>query len=232
MAVPGLFGSSDPYHLIAFKEDSDPRPPPEAQNDAVPSELVNAWDRSPSPCEANPSMSTVSGSTGRSSRFQNPCPELQEITLLVDTSTEFQDVQRAHVNFERKEDRDRSMSTFRSTMPSLHKLLKPSDWEKIGSSIRRFVERGSQDPQIQIKKLKRMTFQLPGQSGWMIAEEATLHLIQGTQKVWLYLKGFRPEKALGLLPLDGIQEGGMRERRRAGNPLTSDPGSDRSSTFN
>ena len=39
--VSGLFGSTEPYHLIAFKEDSEfGRPLPEAQQDAIP---MDAW---------------------------------------------------------------------------------------------------------------------------------------------------------------------------------------------
>ncbi|CAK9103660.1 Uncharacterized protein SCF082_LOCUS48411 [Durusdinium trenchii] len=216
--VPGLFGSSDPYHLIlgmlkkriAFKEDSEPRPLPEAEEDTVPSILLNKWG------------------TGES---RAKGPELQEITMLVDVTTELQDtkdVQQVHLNFERifraeeeeGELRDDLVEGMQCGMPSfleficLRKLVKPTEWEKIRSSVVRFAEKAALDPYLQPKVLKRMTVHLPGQSGWLIAEEATLHRIHGAQKkVWLYLKGFRPEKARGLPKLDGIQE----------RPLVRDP---------
>ncbi|CAK9018629.1 unnamed protein product [Durusdinium trenchii] len=218
--VPGLFGSSTPYHLIAFKEDSEPRPLPEAEEDAVPSELVNAWADGTRPDKRGAlgaSNSSVSGSTGKSSgiAIEEYCPELQEITMLVDVTTELQDVQQAHLNFERCADTGDLRLALQSSMPSLRKLVKPTDWEKIRSSVARFAEKALRDPDLQPKALRHMTVQLPGQSGWQIAEVATLHRIQGAQKVWLYLKGLRPEKARRVPKLDGIQERGVRERRRA-----------------
>ncbi|CAK9022810.1 unnamed protein product [Durusdinium trenchii] len=182
--VPGLFGSSDPYHLIAFKEDSEPRPLPEAEEDTVPSILLNKWGTGESrakgrTCRPDGRASTISGSTGRSSCLQNICPELQEITMLVDVTTELQDVQQVHLNFERifraeeeeGELRDDLVEGMQCGMPSLRKLVKPTEWEKIRSSVVRFAEKAALDPYLQPKVLKRMTVHLPGQSGWLIAEE-------------------------------------------------------------
>eukprot|EP00913_Durusdinium_trenchii_P035195 g32926.t1 len=110
------------------------------------------------------------------------CPELQEITMLVDVTTELQDVQQAHLNFERCADTGDLRLALQSSMPSLRKLVKPTDWEKIRSSVARFAEKALRDPDLQPKALRHMTVQLPGQSGWQIAEVATLHRIQGAQK--------------------------------------------------
>ena len=118
--VPGLFGSRDPYHLIAFKEDSEvPRAIPDAQEDQVPSQLVNLWrlPRSENGAQSLASARSVtstlssqdSASTGRSSCVQ-VLTEMKEMTLLVDTDTELHDVQEAHIKFQRDEDGPREWS--------------------------------------------------------------------------------------------------------------------------
>lgn len=59
-------------------------------------------------------------------------------------------------------------------------------------------ERGLLDPTLQPRVLKHMTLQLPGHSGWVLAEEAALTRFPNKgaeRKVWLHLKRFRPEKS-------------------------------------
>ncbi|CAK9079226.1 unnamed protein product [Durusdinium trenchii] len=111
--VPGLFGASEPYHLIAFKEDPDSRPPPEALENAVPQELLTTQReagaeagarRGSAPC---PGFSSSTASTGGSGL--ELCKELQQMTLLVDVDTDFQDVQKAHLTFQRTENETEEM---------------------------------------------------------------------------------------------------------------------------
>ena len=108
--VPGLFGANEPYHLVAFKEDPESRPHPEASADAVPAELLHTTGvqeplqhATHSRTSGGTSASQTSESSGRSS-CAHMCPELREMTLLLDVETEFQDVQQAHLNFERKDE--------------------------------------------------------------------------------------------------------------------------------
>ena len=207
--VPGLFGADKPYHLIAFKEDDESRPLPDAAEDAVPDEL--SWNR----CQGTPLShfdvtSQSSRGTGQSLHAQI---DLQEMTLLIDVDTDFQDVKQAHLNFKRDEEEDVSSSM----MPSLRKLVKPTEWEEMRLSVLHFVDRALQNPAIEPKELRKMAVQLPGQSGWFSVDEAFLHRIQGARNVWLQLKGFHPEKAKRRPPsLDGIQEtlNGVRQRSR------------------
>ena len=208
--VPRLFGADKPYHLIAFKEDDESRPLPDAAEDAVPDEL--SWNR----CQGTPLShfdvtSQSSRGTGQSLHAQID-PELQEMTLLIDVDTDFQDVKQAHLNFKRDEEEDVSSSM----MPSLRKLVKPTEWEEMRLSVLHFVDRALQNPAIEPKELRKMAVQLPGQSGWFSVDEAFLHRIQGARNVWLQLKGFHPEKAKRRPPsLDGIQETlGVRQRSR------------------
>ena len=85
-------------------------------------------------------------------------------------------------------------------------------------------ERSFLDPTLQSRVLKQMTLQLPGHSGWLVAEATfTRFLNEGSlpgRKVWLHLEGFRPEKfqPKPLLTETCIQDTGLRSRAR---PATS-----------
>ncbi|CAK9034064.1 unnamed protein product [Durusdinium trenchii] len=194
----GLFGATDPYHLIAFKEDPDSRPQLEAGDDVVPSVLLPTQGRQSPARFKRDAKSTLSGGTGRSSQLQTYFSELKEMALLVDVDSEFQDITEAHVRFQRDEQPSNVPSALRSTMPSLRKLVKPAEWEKLRSKAVKFSERGLLDPTLQPRVLKHMTLQLPGHSGWVLAEEAALTRFPNKgaeRKVWLHLKRFRPEKS-------------------------------------
>lgn len=69
VAIPGLFGAKCPYHLLAFIEDTDSRPAPDAQEDALPAVLVDPWSQSPRGLHqvlGDAERSVRSGSTGGS----------------------------------------------------------------------------------------------------------------------------------------------------------------------
>ena len=219
--ISGLFGESEPYHLIAFKEDLECRPQPDAAEDSVPGQLRLMPQSHTGDLLSNHSdfTSVISGSTGRGScTHDHGFPELQEMTLLVDADTQLQDVQEAHLKFMRCEEPN-DLASADSSMPCLRKLTKPTDWEKIRSRVGRFAERALQDPTVQSRVIKRMSLQLPGHFGRVIAEEATLKRYPRDRKVWLHMKGFRPEKSRRAEPfMDGIWEGGMSRRQGAKNP--------------
>eukprot|EP00913_Durusdinium_trenchii_P034592 g32362.t1 len=150
--VPGLFGVEEASHLIAFKEDPEPRPPKAAQDGAVPAALLPAgampgmWHGRGRPWDVS---SVWSGSTGRSSAVHVGDVALQEradreMFLLVDADTELQDVEQVEVNFKRHEELDLP-TALHSGMPSLRKLVQPMDWEKVRSRVSRFVEKSLRD---------------------------------------------------------------------------------------
>ncbi|CAK9056258.1 unnamed protein product [Durusdinium trenchii] len=210
--VPGQ-ADSEPSHLIAFKEDPELRARvPEAAEGAVPAALTEYRSsdgqnlrKSTSPMAQGDATSVRSGSTSRSSSAQ-AFLDLQEMFLLVDVDTELQDVQQVELNFKRQEEPLDVPSGLHSGMPSLRKLVKPMDWEKVRSKVSKFVEKSMRgDVEVQGKSMNPMTVQLPGHSGWLVVEEASLHPSQDA-KVWLHLQGFRPEKARLLPSLGGIQE--------------------------
>ncbi|CAK9059330.1 unnamed protein product [Durusdinium trenchii] len=209
--VPGLFGAEEPYHIIAFKEDPESRPHPDAEEDAVPAVLLNnAARQNQVKVVTQDSKSMLSASSGHSSCF-DACVELQQMTLLVDVDTELHDVEKAHLNFARPDEQAEQTadppSALQSNMPCLRKLVKPTDWEKVRSSVVRYVDKALRDPTIPPQTLSKMTVKLPGHGGWLLVEEATVHQIPGSKKIWLLLNGFRPEKARLVPSLDGISEG-------------------------
>ena len=208
VAVPGLYGSNEAYHLIAFKEDPDCRPQPEASDDAIPAVLMNPLNQWREYQNELPRVrqgdsismtSERSGSTGASSdACACACPELQEMTLLVDVETELQDVQEAHLRFRRLEESEEQPSAIQSSMPSLRKLLEPTEWPAVQMSVMRFANHAELDPQLQPKPLKRLALKFPGQcgtaSGTVIVEEAYIKRFAGRGKVWLHLAQLHPKK--------------------------------------
>lgn len=97
-----------------------------------------------------------------------------------------------------------------SSMPSLRKLVKPTDWERVRSRVVRFAEKAWRDPsRPHSMQMNPMTIQLPGLTGWFSVDEAGLHHHHG-EKLWLHLRGFRPQKprrSSKMPSLSEIQEG-------------------------
>ncbi|CAK8995072.1 unnamed protein product [Durusdinium trenchii] len=211
--VPGLFGAQEPYHLIAFKEDPESRPQPDADEDSLPMELVNTWPKT------GDVASLGSESTGRSESGEGRriCSELREMTLLVDTQSELQDVKEAHLRFERDAFQPGDVaSALQSGMPSLRKLVKITEWEKVRVSTVKFAQHAMLDPELQPRVMKQLTLQLPG-CRRVTAEEASLKRCQQAGLVWLHLTGLHPQKLLKRSersPGDGLQEGLTRRRGR------------------
>ena len=169
--VPGLFGAKEAHHLIALKEDLESRPLPEAEEGSLPSQLL--WRQT---SHSYFGTDTASESSGQGNMDASPgCPDLEEMTLLVSVGTELQDVLEAHVRFERREEVGDIPSALQSSMPSLRKLVKPTDWENIRSEVLHFAARAADDPAIPAKVMKKLAVQLPGQRGWLVAEDAALN---------------------------------------------------------
>lgn len=196
--VPKLFGSDEPYHLIAFKEDPEARTQPDAKEDSVPAEL-QTWHAAIHRQARRVSLSAAS--TG-SCEF---VPELDEVTLLLDLDTELHEVQQAHWNFARCLVEGDPQAAPSESMPSLKSMVKPFAWEKLKATVQRFHQRSLEDPEIPPKVIQQIPVKLPGQSAWVVTSNVSIHRIRGANKVWLHLKGFHPERSR-TAPLEGIQE--------------------------
>ena len=61
-------------------------------------------------------------------------PELVDLTLCVDATTPWFDVEQAHLSFQRQP------QTSDFSMPSLRRLVRPTDWETVRSKLKKVSE--------------------------------------------------------------------------------------------
>lgn len=118
--VPG----ASQRHLLAIKEDAESRQPPEAacldvQHSAVQT-LRTASRR-------------ASSASSRSS--YHPMPELSEVLLMADASSEQLELQQAHLSFLQAG----------KILPSMRQLIRPTDWQTVRDKVRRYVQSRSDD---------------------------------------------------------------------------------------
>lgn len=149
--VPHMLGE-ETYHLIALREDWDSRSPLEiigADGDGS----YHSHPRSPvcnerKTVRSSPlSDSSVSQVSGNS--LLQICKELKEMTLLVDATTPLLDMEQAHLSFVRRPDSETD-----STMPSLRRLVQPTDWGTIRSQLVSFAATGSREREVLKMKLR------------------------------------------------------------------------------
>ena len=117
--VPQYWGARDMYHLVALREDSEAQVP-----DATPTEL--------------PDFSKKKGPLSRSQRSlqsqssEGSChglPELQEMSLLLDSSVAVWDILQVHLRFRR-------CPGIASEMPCMRALLRSAEWEKLNGRLK------------------------------------------------------------------------------------------------
>ena len=151
--VPHLFGSDTPYHLLAISEDSESRNVP-ADFAAFEAEKINRdVERMRSRARA---ASSNSSSASGSSVWQ-PLPELSGMMLLVDGSSPLLDIEQAHLSFERRAGDEEA----ESSMPSLRKFCRPTDWESIRRKLDRFVQCTLQNEKEHSAHLKKICLRMP-----------------------------------------------------------------------
>lgn len=201
LAIPDLFGAEKPHHLISFKEDPESRGQPEASEDSVPRELM--WKPS---CQDDKASSRSSGSS------VGACAELREMTLLIAADTELRDVQEAHLRFRRNSSSDVA-AALHSGMPSLRKLLQPTDWETMRAYMQAFMN----DDTGLGQSMRKLTLKLPDQSR-VVADEVTLKPVGQPSKVWLHLTGIQPMKSKPPRTLDKINEAPRLFKPPSGRP--------------
>ncbi|CAE7770194.1 unnamed protein product [Symbiodinium necroappetens] len=104
--VPRFVDAAGPLHLLAFTEDPDTRIQPDATLGAIP-EALSVYSEAD---DVQDRMSTAADSEGGCSKHSlgssilcrvHPVPELRELTMLVDASTDQQDVLQVHAKFKR-----------------------------------------------------------------------------------------------------------------------------------
>mmetsp|Transcript_14004 Transcript_14004/g.31886 ORF Transcript_14004/g.31886 Transcript_14004/m.31886 type:complete len:581 (-) Transcript_14004:71-1813(-) len=154
--MPDLFGSPEPYHLLAMVEDSDFCPPaPDAES------MLN-FLKSPNKAQAAPSSAPTSRVSFGDRADQNEIilamQELEQVALLLDTQTPEFDILEAHLKFVRFPD-DASLKL---NLPTLKQLARPTDWHKLQGKLQKFIARlvpGQEDLR---KDLHSQRFRIPG----------------------------------------------------------------------
>ncbi|CAK9037687.1 Uncharacterized protein SCF082_LOCUS22278 [Durusdinium trenchii] len=135
--VPMRSTGSGTSHLIALREDS------EAQQ-AISSE--DQPDLQLPPHQGDPdAMSELSDSQKSSTSLLRSFPELMDMTLCVDTSTHWFDVEQAHLSFARQP------QSSDSSMPSLRRLVRGTDWETLRAKLKKVTEGGEETMQMRLR---------------------------------------------------------------------------------
>ena len=154
--VPVPMGSGE-HHLLAFIEDNE-APAPDAEVDALPGELLERPRRSAGSLPGSSAGSSVHSSVAS-------CGGLQDMTLLVDLQA--YSVEEAHLRFQQEE----------SSMVSLRKLLKATNWERIRQNLDSFAKQARERPEIQPWVIHKLPLRLLGSR--CHAEEALLRPFRG-----------------------------------------------------
>ncbi len=129
--MPHLLGE-ETFHLIALREDFDSKAAlevfNEANENANPILEIDEKSKRPPSCRSDNSVPPVTANS-----MIQLCQELQEMTLLVDANTPLLDVDQAHLSFLRQSDEADS------SMLSLRRLVRPTDWGTVSKQLREFA---------------------------------------------------------------------------------------------
>lgn len=118
-------------HLLALREDSEAKATvPDAVN--ATSHGIQKLQRHDDSFRGSSESSSQSQQSS-TSLLQN-FPELSEMTLCVDANTHWFDVEQAHLSFLRQP------QSSDSSMPSLRRLVRPTDWETVRSKLKTLPE--------------------------------------------------------------------------------------------
>lgn len=191
VALPG-------YHLLAIKEDPESGSLLEEAPSAFQPMLPAFRLRSEAPSGRSSKASTASSRN----EVVDVCQELEEVTLLINTQFEAQDVEEAHLRFARRPwtdmtEADEGMESMEQ-MPSLQKFAGATEWRGLKKNIRRYVEGARQLGRApRAIHLGPLMLRLPGQShNYLRAREVTLSTpnrrIDGDDpmRLWLHLTKF------------------------------------------
>ncbi|CAK9036084.1 unnamed protein product [Durusdinium trenchii] len=128
-----MCGKDGALHLLALREDA------EAQRE--PPQCEEPHPRLPVSPQSNAEADSLSESMSQNSSgsLLQSFPELSDMTLCVDTSSRWFDVEQAHLSFVRQP-QSSDMS-----MPSLRRLVRPTDWETVRSKLKEVAEGGESE---------------------------------------------------------------------------------------
>jgi len=207
--VPRFLDAAGPLHLLAFTEDPDTRIHPDATLGAIP-EALSVYSEAE---DAQDRMSTAAESQGGYSRHSlgssmicrvHPIPELRELTMLVDASTDQQDVLQVHAKFKRDKN---LLNDIHSCMPCLQTILKPSDWLSIRRRVAKFAQEQGQLGSPQKYELPSvMLRRMDDPNKFLVADTVNLapcHVQEPSKKsskIWVYVRDFVNDEKLRVQP--------------------------------
>ena len=185
--VSPLLGEA--LHLLAFREDAESRLRQEARaaRHEVPRMLL------PSPQRARTAGAARSCASDVSALLQI-CHELREMTLLVDASTTLLDVEQAHMSFSRDSAED--------SMPSLRRIVQPTDWPSVRDLLVDFSRSQSELPASE-RTVLRTKLRLREGKRCIAARRVEVSTYSSPLKLHLHLSRMRVEtqaKHEGALP--------------------------------
>ncbi|CAE7274743.1 Mcat [Symbiodinium natans] len=168
--ISKLYGSHDPYHLIALKEDGEHREPPANNHPQV--------EIRP---QLPPRRASSEASAGAAMGLQGLFNEIVEMSLLVDPSTAFCDVRQVNLRF-RRGPGERG--------PSLRSTVLPTDWASIKDAVTQFAQKEETGHVMLPTRLPAIRCRMMDQSSrkYNLARLAELSSYRGTSgRLWLRL---------------------------------------------
>ena len=134
--LPKRLGTSADCHLLALIEDADARLRAEASQNLHADPAQNPLAHGPGPGLA---LSASESQSSCSSESYEMFEELSQLTLLLDCSTEMIDIKEAHARFARITDE----AHMKLGMPTLKRLIRPSDWPAVQAQLSHLAHRGT-----------------------------------------------------------------------------------------
>eukprot|EP00438_Fugacium_kawagutii_P034546 Skav214566 [mRNA] locus=scaffold1055:71420:72382:+ [translate_table: standard] len=176
-------GGSD-YCLLAMKED------PLEQLQTAPPEAAphSAPERIQQPAEL-PERSSSSGQRERLVAYD----DLTEVGLLVNDATGLLDIEQVHLNFQRRS----SVSNIENGMPTLRRIIRPSDWDRVEKMFDIVTNLPPEDRHERCYFRRPTYFRVPGESRkYMCATHTSLRLADESiepgrpSRFWMHLGEF------------------------------------------
>eukprot|EP00438_Fugacium_kawagutii_P023923 Skav232940 [mRNA] locus=scaffold3689:10243:11682:- [translate_table: standard] len=175
-------GGSD-YCLLAMKEDPLEQlqtAPPEAPPDSAPDRI---------PQQAVPPEGSRSSESERLVAYD----DLHEVGLLVSDATGLLDIEQVHLAFQRKS----AVSNIESGMPTLRRIIRPSDWDRIEKMFDIVTNLPLEDRHERCYFRRPTYFRVPGESRrYMCAKYTSLRLADESiepgrpSRFWMHLGQF------------------------------------------
>lgn len=208
VSLSNLFGSGEDYHLLALRQDTEPRETPPAGVGAIPGTLLQRL--APRSRIASRAASSDSGASA-CSFLQTP--QLSEMMLLVNAAKKHQEVCQVHLKY--------SESTAEGgCAPTLRRFIRPTDWDTVRTRVKKYGKEAAADPSLKASYFRRGLWfrMLEDPRKYMHAQTAKLSLRSPPNasssdgqreevQVWVYLTDFRtPEQRAASVELEGIRE--------------------------